>query len=581
MNNTTNLPLSTDQSEKTGIVLNRMYTGRYLSTNLGHEVINMFQDDNGGHYLYLNAKGNYAKIHHDQISDMLLVRYAGVNKGKSEVQVIGWAKVLEQVEGAGDTYQGYEEDGSIFTKQREYITENKIKYGGENLIKLFEGSDQQNIYITYSAAEFYRPQIPVYIQYINEEELLNTEGNESGIQKETDTIILNLSGYQFGKATLKQYIYPTSNKNGQFKLDKRKKTHQEAVKNEGADKVVEIVMKKRESDWEVLRELLDKGFTTIDEKPLWEKDGEKSKTVYEEGLNFFKEHHKEISLFDIMPKLQRDENCFSDALKFFMNRDKKEWEDIFKKMCSDDNIGAILSIEREKDATISNKENSGEGTSDVINNDNVSSAQSGGGRIDLLIRTENAYIVIENKIKSDINSKESDLEAQNQLDRYRDYVCFRIIKDYINALQDPQVKCKLNELYNHITATNFSKKKKEIEDIIDSSVLDENFPIKAYFFVLAPDYNKLDQELLSSKGYKLLYYSTLTDFKKAKNGEDVMKMISSYHKAHQYENLWSAFYNAMLRHSYDCENDSLYEDMKNTFFARIQKCRKSRIDENA
>lgn len=47
-------------NNKNGIVLNRMYTGSYLSTNLGHEVINMFQADNGRHYLYLNAKGNYS-----------------------------------------------------------------------------------------------------------------------------------------------------------------------------------------------------------------------------------------------------------------------------------------------------------------------------------------------------------------------------------------------------------------------------------------------------------------------------------------------------------------------------------------
>ncbi len=29
-----------------GIVLNRMYVGDYLSSNLGHEVINLYQADN-------------------------------------------------------------------------------------------------------------------------------------------------------------------------------------------------------------------------------------------------------------------------------------------------------------------------------------------------------------------------------------------------------------------------------------------------------------------------------------------------------------------------------------------------------
>ena len=55
-----NTSFCTDQSGKNGIVLNRMYTGSYLSSNLGHEVINMFQADDENYYLYLNAKGNFA-----------------------------------------------------------------------------------------------------------------------------------------------------------------------------------------------------------------------------------------------------------------------------------------------------------------------------------------------------------------------------------------------------------------------------------------------------------------------------------------------------------------------------------------
>ena len=362
-------------------------------------------------------------------------------------------------------------------------------------------------------------------------------------------------------------------------MDKRKKTHQEAVKESGADRVVMGVMGKREADWNVLLKLLDEGFA-VDGQPLWKKDELKSKTVYEEGLNSFEKHHTEISLFDIMPKLQRDENCFSDALKFFMNRDKDAWEEIFRKMCSDDNIGTILSIDREKDATISNKEKSDEETSDVANNDNASFVQSGGGRIDLLIRTEKAYIVIENKIKSGINSKESDLD-QDQLDRYSDYVCFRIIGDYINGLEDTQEKSDLKDIYDKITATNFRNKKGIIEEKIGIHVFDKNFPIKAYFFVLAPDYNMPDQEQLYRKGYLPLYYSTLTS-KYAKNGDAVKEKMSLYHAAHKSENLWSAFYDAMQRHSYDYENDSLYEDMKNTFFARIKQLNpSSNTNENA
>ena len=210
--------------ENKGIVINRMYAGSYLSTNLGHEVINMFQDDKGRHYLYLNAKGNFSKMHEGHISDMLLVRYAGINDGKSEVQVLGWARGLESIPGAGDAYQGYDVNGGIFVKQRNYISQNDISYGNADLIELFDGSDQQNVYITYYAREFYRPQKPIYIQYVNENALLyNTEDSAAIIYRE-DRLNINLSGHQFGKATLKQYIYPTAHKNGYFRFDKRRET---------------------------------------------------------------------------------------------------------------------------------------------------------------------------------------------------------------------------------------------------------------------------------------------------------------------------------------------------------------------
>ncbi len=39
--------------KKEGIVLNRMYVGKYIFDNLGHEIINMYAADNGFHYLYL------------------------------------------------------------------------------------------------------------------------------------------------------------------------------------------------------------------------------------------------------------------------------------------------------------------------------------------------------------------------------------------------------------------------------------------------------------------------------------------------------------------------------------------------
>ena len=78
---------------KEGIVLNRMYVGDYLTSNLGHEVINLYQADNGSNYIYLNATGDFVKAHQDSIEYMLFVKYFY----KVEVEVIGMAMGLTDV----------------------------------------------------------------------------------------------------------------------------------------------------------------------------------------------------------------------------------------------------------------------------------------------------------------------------------------------------------------------------------------------------------------------------------------------------------------------------------------------------
>ena len=35
------------------IILTRMYVGSYLQNHIGHEIINLFRDDNGNNYIYI------------------------------------------------------------------------------------------------------------------------------------------------------------------------------------------------------------------------------------------------------------------------------------------------------------------------------------------------------------------------------------------------------------------------------------------------------------------------------------------------------------------------------------------------
>lgn len=54
-------------NKKNVIVLNAMYSGKYLNDNLGHEIINLFKSDNQididgqkyQNFIYLNPYGNF------------------------------------------------------------------------------------------------------------------------------------------------------------------------------------------------------------------------------------------------------------------------------------------------------------------------------------------------------------------------------------------------------------------------------------------------------------------------------------------------------------------------------------------
>ena len=176
-----------------GIVLNRMYSGSYLTTNLGHEVINMFQSDNGKHYLYLNSRGNfdekglYAKY-------MLLVMHIG---GK-RVEILGLAKELRPAPGAMCSLPSNIDslDNSISEEQRNYILSEKdggISYGGVPMLDFFGITGQQNVFVSYEVDEnnFFVPNKKMVICFDEKE------------AQEEDII---LKEYNFASTSLRQFI---------------------------------------------------------------------------------------------------------------------------------------------------------------------------------------------------------------------------------------------------------------------------------------------------------------------------------------------------------------------------------------
>ena len=432
-----------------GIVLNRMDgSGEYLHTNLGHEIINFFQADNGKHYLYLNATGNFAKEHKNKIGHMLFVKYYD----KGIVEVIGMATDLKAVRGANMPLKRdkkfKEVDENIWKLQIDFINKEKVCYGGKSILDIFSGAEQQSIFITYKAEKVYRikssHRIFICFSSVNSDANLPIGG-----------IVIKLSEINQAKTSLKQYIYPSDSK------------------EDYSDS---------KNDYKALKEL-------IDVEDLWV-------SVGKVNLNQYKASRQMISLFDIC-QIQNNENCFSNALAYFMMQPQyyKLWREFFDKFGI--NLDKDFSVEREASAKIED-----------INWDH--NTKPSGGRIDLLIRDGKNIIVIENKIKSDINSVAKDKFDCNQLDRYVNYI------EWLKSENE-----------------------------------------KGHFILLTPNYNvpTLKEEMQNI--YKIVTYGEVYDF-------------LSQHKF-KFENdlNFVAFFNAIKRHTFKTENEYYFQEMMEKFYRRV------------
>lgn len=430
-----------------GIVLNRMDgSGEYLHTNLGHEVINFFQADNGIHYLYLNATGNFAKEHKNKIGHMLFVKYYD----KGIVEVIGMATGLEDVPGANMPLKRdkkfKEVDENIWKHQIDFINKEKVCYGGKSILDIFSGAEQQSIFITYKAEKVYRikssHRIFICFSSVNSDANLPIEG-----------IVIKLSEINQAKTSLKQYIKSDS-----------------------------------EKDYEALKKL-------IDDEYLWE-------SVGKVDLNQYKASLQMISLFDIC-QIKNNENCFSNALAYFMMQPQyyELWVEFFKNFIIDEefeiNLNEDFSIEREASAKIED-----------TNWDH--NTKPSGGRIDLLIRDGKNIIVIENKIKSDINSIAKDKFDCNQLDRYVNYI------DWLKSENE-----------------------------------------QGHFILLTPNYNVPTLKEEMRKIYKIVTYGKVYDF------------LSKYKHKFENDSNFVAFFNAIKRHTFETENEYYFQEMMEKFYRRL------------
>lgn len=437
-----------NKAVKPGIVINRMYVGGYLESNLGHEIINLFQADNCQHYLYLNSSGSFAREHRD-IDYMLMVKYAG----KDTFEVTGLAKGLEIAPGADSPRPRdiKQLDDTIAREQQDYIISQPgggVKYGGVLLLDIFNDAEQQSVFITYKAKEVVVPKGDMRIFLNYQKDAANSFG-----EKET---VIAIKRHNLPKTSLKSYIYPEKESSASSDYEN---IVSNLINNEN--------LWTSEQDWKIKPNL-----------PI---------------------NEKEITLFEIC-QIQDDENRFSNAIAYFMIRPEYRalWVDFFNK----------FGVKLEKDYQVARE------VSARIEDSLTAKKLPNGGRIDLLISDSKNLVVVENKIKSDINTVEQDnREGTTQLDRYVNYIKWRISKDNNGRVGS--------------------------------------------FLILCPDYNRPELRE-SEKIYKIITYGDLYAYLSDKAQVD---------KDHNFR----ALRKAMLRHTYSTPNGYLYNEMLEKFERRIRE----------
>lgn len=184
------------------ILINRMFTGGYITSgnNLAHEVINLFKDDKGRNFVYVQAYGAVHNSHcnkdkngdiKNKIETILLVKPSG----KNIWEIIAKAEGLHPKTFIKKSWK--KESASINKEQRKYIDQNSITYDGVPLYELYsKNEDNKNsIYYTFEADHVYKAKVPIYI----------TPENNKDCETDNNLQILDNIPH-FAKSSLKMYV---------------------------------------------------------------------------------------------------------------------------------------------------------------------------------------------------------------------------------------------------------------------------------------------------------------------------------------------------------------------------------------
>lgn len=484
------------------IILNRMYVGDYLQNNIGHEVINLIKSDvneknPGSHYIYINAHGIideelYYRDNETVKNDViLLTRYVKISGIKDTVEIIAKADGCslcakdEMVElfKQKDGYQNLDKINKAKKRNKlncDYIKKNQITYNGILLNEIFNENNYEGMKNDTSMFVTYKVENiyrPCIHLYVSKEKLSDSQ---------KDFLEKDENGKVIGKV---------------FWLNESLNGEKSEIKYQPYGTELKTYFTKTE------KPLAYDNLKRIIGNKYWSK--EQINDNVDDILKKYKRDDWKHNFVDILHKTN-DELTYSYLLYYMLSQKeiKPEFCSFFKK----------FEVNLDEDYTVAREE----------------------GDIDILIKDAKNIIVIENKIKSDINGWKVKQDGEkefitNQLHKYIHFVYGE--------------KWNKNH-YKKLTMTD----KKYMEYL---EYLEDDSKKTRTFFILKPEYNNISVFKINKE---------IENFEKINIENGGEKHIKKYIKI-SYQELYNhfkdknlevlyfkEFKNAIERHSHNVDN---------------------------
>lgn len=418
-------------------IINRMYAGDYLKgNNVGHEIINLFSDDNGDSYVYINPEGIIGKPYDGKVKAVLLTRMADSIHRQEVLGIALMGKNSQIVYNKGGRKN---ERIPEHMDTDAYLSEHYVTYGGVDFLKIFAKNVWNGKFENYHLITFRAEK--VLMPYKNQR-IYICDKKYAGVQEG-----INLKEIEFGRRSPKQYICN--------------------------DKEI--------SDYACIVDL-------INNDKLWDKNRKPEK------IKLFGKKAKEEEHFNYLDIIGRqdDENVFSNLISYFIGNDGKLLQDFCAEVLGIKGVSENALVEREKSAN--------------------------GSRMDIFIQDDKYAIVIENKIKSEINSANERHDFNGKL-----------------------IQSQLADYYNYV------------EQIAQE--------LTRKYYILMPNYHKIDiKKYKHSEKYQKLEYDKLYEF-----------FATHKYRNEKEQGYYEDFVKALHRHAEDYYDDQ-YAEMKRRFMRRLEDC---------